>query len=126
MAGLPPDRSGTADGTREDPPVLASDVVDLDPAGGRAANPTRVGTRLTILARNGEPPARPAPSARRRRRPMAKFPRFLALPIAAVMLISACSGGATPGVPAASGASTPPAASGGASTEPGGSAVTSG
>src|SRR5689334_20633261 len=43
---------------------------------------------------------------------MAKFPRFLALPIAAVMLISACSGGATPAVPPASG----PAATSGSST----------
>jgi alpha-glucoside transport system substrate-binding protein len=58
---------------------------------------------------------------------MAKFPRVLALPIAAVMLISACSGGATP-VPAGSGtASTPPASTGtGASTEPGGSAAAGG
>jgi len=57
---------------------------------------------------------------------MAKFPRLLTLPIAVVMFISACSGGATPAVPPASGASAPAASAGGASTEPGGSAVTSG
>ena len=50
---------------------------------------------------------------------MAKFPRFLTLPIAAVMLVTACSGGATPAVPAASGGA-------GASTEPGGSAAAGG
>jgi alpha-glucoside transport system substrate-binding protein len=41
---------------------------------------------------------------------MAKFPRFLTLPLAAVILVSACSGGATPAVPPAStgtGASAP-------------------
>ena len=55
---------------------------------------------------------------------MAKFPRLLALPIAAVMLISACGGGATP-VPGGSG--TPPASTGtGASTEPGGSVAAGG
>ena len=54
---------------------------------------------------------------------MAKFPRLITLPLAAVLILSACSGGATPGVPAGSGtASTPPASS----TAPGGSAVTSG
>ena len=59
---------------------------------------------------------------------MAKFPRLITLPLAAVLILSACSGGATPGVPAGSGtASTPPASTGtGGSTEPGGSAVTSG
>ena len=58
---------------------------------------------------------------------MAKFPRFLTLPIAAVMLISACSGGATPGVPASAGTSTPPASTGTApSTEPGGSGAVTG
>lgn len=55
---------------------------------------------------------------------MAKFPRFLTLPLAAVMLFSACSGGATPGPAGSSTASQPPASS--ASTEPGGSAVTGG
>ena len=56
---------------------------------------------------------------------MAKFPRLLALPIAAVMLISACGGGATPG-PAGSGtASTPPASAGG-SVAPGGSVAAGG
>jgi alpha-glucoside transport system substrate-binding protein len=55
---------------------------------------------------------------------MAKFPRFLTLPIAAVMFISACSGGATPAVPAASGtASTPPASTGAGGSQP---AVTGG
>lgn len=55
---------------------------------------------------------------------MAKFPRFLSLSVAAVMLISACSGGATPAVPAASG--TTPSTSAGGSTEPAGSAVAGG
>jgi alpha-glucoside transport system substrate-binding protein len=56
---------------------------------------------------------------------MAKFPRLIALPIAALLILSACGGGATP-TPGGSAASTPPASSGGASTEPGGSAVTGG
>ncbi len=56
---------------------------------------------------------------------MAKIPRFLTLPIAAVMLVAACSGGATPAVPPAStgaGASTGT----GASTGPGGSVAPGG
>ena len=56
---------------------------------------------------------------------MAKIPRFLTLPIAAVMLVAACSGGATPAVPPAStgaGASTGT----GASTGPGGSVTAGG
>jgi alpha-glucoside transport system substrate-binding protein len=56
---------------------------------------------------------------------MAKFPRLIALPVAALLILSACGGGATP-TPGGSAASTPPASSGGASTEPGGSAVTGG
>src|SRR4029079_10777924 len=56
---------------------------------------------------------------------MAKIPRFLTLRIAAVMLVAACSGGATPAVPPAStgaGASTGT----GASTGPGGSVAPGG
>ncbi|HET7703612.1 MAG TPA: extracellular solute-binding protein [Candidatus Limnocylindrales bacterium] len=56
---------------------------------------------------------------------MARFPRLLTLPLAAVMILSACSGGATP-VPAGSGGASTPPASTGASSEPGGSAVTGG
>jgi alpha-glucoside transport system substrate-binding protein len=52
---------------------------------------------------------------------MAKFARFMALPIAAVMIVSACSGGSTP-APTSGGSSAAP----GGSTEPAGSAVTSG
>ena len=57
---------------------------------------------------------------------MAKFPRFLTLPIAAVMFISACSGGATPAVPPASGSASTPPATTGASGGPGGSAAATG
>jgi ABC-type glycerol-3-phosphate transport system substrate-binding protein len=58
---------------------------------------------------------------------MAKFPRLLTLPIAAVMFISACSGGATPAVPPASGgASAAAPSSAGSSGEPGGSAAAGG
>jgi ABC-type glycerol-3-phosphate transport system substrate-binding protein len=59
---------------------------------------------------------------------MAKFPRLITLPVAAMLILSACGGGATP-TPGSSGtpASNPPASTGtGASTEPGGSAVTGG
>jgi ABC-type glycerol-3-phosphate transport system substrate-binding protein len=57
---------------------------------------------------------------------MAKFPRLITLPIAAMLILSACGGGATP-TPGSSSttASNPPAASGG-STAPGSSAATSG
>ncbi|HUQ79111.1 MAG TPA: extracellular solute-binding protein [Patescibacteria group bacterium] len=48
---------------------------------------------------------------------MAKFPRFLTLPLAAALIVSACGGGATP-TPAGS---TGPAPSAAASTEPAGS-----
>lgn len=53
---------------------------------------------------------------------MAKFPRFLTLPVAVVMLAAACSGGATP-APSTGGASNPPASAGtgGESGAPGGS-----
>jgi alpha-glucoside transport system substrate-binding protein len=43
---------------------------------------------------------------------MAKFPRFLTVPVAAVMLVAACGGGATPVPSAGGGASTPPASTG--------------
>src|SRR4029079_2921727 len=54
-----------------------------------------------------------------------KFPRFMALPVAAVMIVSACSGGSTP-APASGGASGAPAPStaGGESGAPAGSGVT--
>lgn len=57
---------------------------------------------------------------------MAKFPRLITLPIAAMLILSACGGGATPtpGGSTTTG-STPPAASGG-STAPGASGATSG
>jgi ABC-type glycerol-3-phosphate transport system substrate-binding protein len=57
---------------------------------------------------------------------MAKFPRLITLPIAAMLILSACGGGATP-TPGSSSttASNPPASSGG-STAPGSSPVTSG
>jgi alpha-glucoside transport system substrate-binding protein len=59
---------------------------------------------------------------------MAKFPRFMALPIAAVMIVSACSGGGTPAPTAAGGTSPAPggesAAPGSASGAPAGSGVT--
>jgi alpha-glucoside transport system substrate-binding protein len=54
---------------------------------------------------------------------MAKFPRLITLPIAAMLILSACGGGATPSP--SSGASAPAASTGG-STAPGGSAVTGG
>jgi alpha-glucoside transport system substrate-binding protein len=54
---------------------------------------------------------------------MAKFPRFLTLPIAAALIASACGGGGTPAPSTGGGtASNPPAAS----TEPGGSAAAGG
>ena len=53
---------------------------------------------------------------------MAKFPRFLTLPIAAVMIVAACGGGGTPAPTTGGGASTPPASTGtGGSGAPGGS-----
>ncbi len=58
---------------------------------------------------------------------MAKFPRLITLPIAAVLILSACGGGATPTPAGSTGAESPPASTGtGESTAPGGSAVTSG
>jgi alpha-glucoside transport system substrate-binding protein len=57
---------------------------------------------------------------------MAKFPRLITLPIAAMLILSACGGGATPTPGGSTGTgSTAPGASG-ASTAPGGSAATSG
>src|SRR4029079_7046842 len=54
-----------------------------------------------------------------------KFPRFMALPVAAVMIVSACSGGSTP-APASGGASgaSAPSTAGGESGAPAGSGVT--
>ena len=58
---------------------------------------------------------------------MAKFPRFLTLPIAAALIVSACGGGGTPAPTTGGGASVAPPASGAAgSPAAGGSAVTSG
>jgi alpha-glucoside transport system substrate-binding protein len=57
---------------------------------------------------------------------MAKFPRFLTLPIAAALIVSACGGGGTPAPSTGGGASTPPASSAEASTGAGGSAATGG
>jgi alpha-glucoside transport system substrate-binding protein len=56
---------------------------------------------------------------------MAKFPRFMALPVAAVMIVSACSGGSTP-APASGGASAapPPSTAAGESGAPAASGVT--
>jgi ABC-type glycerol-3-phosphate transport system substrate-binding protein len=54
---------------------------------------------------------------------MAKFPRLITLPIAAILILTACGGGATPSP--SSGASAPAASTGG-STAPSGSAVTGG
>ena len=56
---------------------------------------------------------------------MAKFPRLITLPIAAVLILSACSGGATT-APGGSSAASPAGSTGTASTAPGGSAVTGG
>ena len=63
---------------------------------------------------------------------MGKFPRFLSLPLAAAFIVSACGGGATPGVPASAGAgasagggASAPASTGtGASADPGASTNT--
>jgi alpha-glucoside transport system substrate-binding protein len=55
---------------------------------------------------------------------MAKFPRFLTLPLAAVMIVTACGGGATP-TPAGS-TGTAPSTAAGSSTEPVGSATAGG
>jgi len=58
---------------------------------------------------------------------MAKFPRILALPLSVAFIAAACSGGATPAVPAASGGSAaPPASTGAGSSEAGGSATAGG
>ncbi len=57
---------------------------------------------------------------------MAKFPRFLSLPIAAALIVAACGGGATP-APTTGTSSAPTGSTGtGASPSSGGSAVTSG
>lgn len=56
---------------------------------------------------------------------MAKFPRFLTLPIAAALIASACGGGATPS-PAGSGAASNPPASTGASQPAGSQAAVGG
>src|SRR5207244_3161155 len=65
-------------------------------------------------------------SAEEEKRPMAKFPRFLTLPIAAVMLVAACGGGGTPAPSTGGGASAPAASVPAASTGAGGSAVAGG
>jgi ABC-type glycerol-3-phosphate transport system substrate-binding protein len=57
---------------------------------------------------------------------MAKFPRILALPLAAIFIVGACSGGATPAVPAASGSTAPASSGTGASGEPSSSAAAGG
>jgi alpha-glucoside transport system substrate-binding protein len=58
---------------------------------------------------------------------MAKFPRFLTLPIAAALIVTACGSSSTPAPSTGGGASTPPAATGAApSTGGGASAVTGG
>jgi alpha-glucoside transport system substrate-binding protein len=56
---------------------------------------------------------------------MAKFPRFLALPIAAVMLITACGGGGS-AAPAGSGAAASPSTAAGSPAGPGGSVTAGG
>ena len=56
---------------------------------------------------------------------MAKFPRFLTLPIAAALILSACGSAATPTPGGSTGTGSSPEPTSGAS-EPGGSAVTSG
>ncbi len=53
---------------------------------------------------------------------MAKFSRLITLPVAAMLILSACSGAATPTPAGSTAASNPPASS--ASTAPAGSAVT--
>jgi alpha-glucoside transport system substrate-binding protein len=57
---------------------------------------------------------------------MAKFPRFMALPVAAVMIVSACSGGSTPAPATGGGTSAAPAPStaAGGSEAPAASGVT--
>jgi alpha-glucoside transport system substrate-binding protein len=57
---------------------------------------------------------------------MAKFPRFMALPVAAVMIVSACSGGSTPAPSSGGGqsAAPPPSTAAGESGAPAGSGVT--
>jgi ABC-type glycerol-3-phosphate transport system substrate-binding protein len=57
---------------------------------------------------------------------MAKVPRFLTLPIAAVMLITACGGGGTPAPSTGGGASTPPASTGTGGSAPASQAATGG
>src|SRR5262245_32282054 len=65
----------------------------------------------------------------RRRRPMARFPRFLMLLPAAALIVAACGGGGSPS-PAASGggesAAPPPSTAAGGSEAPGGSAAAAG
>ena len=55
---------------------------------------------------------------------MAKFPRLITLPIAAMLILSACGSSATPSP--SSGASAPAGSTGTESTAPSGSAVTGG
>jgi len=57
---------------------------------------------------------------------MAKFPRFMALPVAAVMIVSACSGGSTPAPSTGGGTSAapPPSTAAGGSEAPAASGVT--
>ena len=57
---------------------------------------------------------------------MAKFPRFLTLPIAAALIVSACGGGGTPAPSTGGGASTPPASTPPASTGASGSQAAAG
>jgi alpha-glucoside transport system substrate-binding protein len=57
---------------------------------------------------------------------MAKFPRLITLPIAAMLILSACSGGATTAPGGSSASSGPAGSSGTESGAPGSSAVTSG
>ncbi len=57
---------------------------------------------------------------------MAKFPRFLTLPLAAVLIVSACGGGATPTPAGSTGTAPSTAPSTGASSEPTGSATAGG
>ena len=57
---------------------------------------------------------------------MARFPRLITLPIAAMLILSACSGGATTAPGGSSAASTPAGSTGTESGAPGSSAVTSG
>jgi len=57
---------------------------------------------------------------------MAKFPRFLTLPIAAALIVGACGGGGTPAPSTGGGASTPPASTPPAGSQPAGSQAATG